>query len=115
MMNRRLTYTTPAYILRPIETTIKGSKHKTWPEPSEYDLIFISFRTFGGTESVENGVLSTVNTGNVETWYDPRIKANCRIKLADDGSEWEVIGNPEDIDRRHMILRFKVKSVNGGA
>lgn len=114
-MNRKYTYTTPAYIISPVETMVKGAKQKTWPDPTEYDLIFISFRTFGGTESVSNGILSTIDTANVETWYDPRIKANCRLILADDGSVWEIIGRPEDIDRRHMTLRFKVRSVNGGA
>ena len=40
-----------------------------------------SFRTFGGTEKVVNGVLTLENTAVVETFFDPTIKADCRIKL----------------------------------
>lgn len=72
-----------------------------------------SFRSFGGTEREVNGVLSVEDTAVVETWYRPDIKADCRIKVLENGNEYEILGVPEDIEMRHQILRFKVRRVQG--
>ena len=108
-----LPYTVPAEILRPEYTTIKGVKKKTYPESGE--RINISFKTYGGTESESNGAYTVLDTANVETWYRPDISADCAIKLLDDGSVYEIIGQPEDVNRRHQWLHFKVQRTKGGA
>jgi hypothetical protein len=108
-------YNVPMYVLTPTTTTVKGVAVKTYPQPTEDDLIFGSFKTYGGTESESNGVITVLDTANVETWFRPDIKAKCRIMLAESKKVYEVIGEPEDIELRHQFLKFKVQAVRGGA
>ena len=108
-----LPYTVPAEILTPTCRTIKGVKKKTYPDSGE--RINVSFKTYGGRESESNGTYTVLDTANVETWYRPDISAECAIKLLDDGSIYEIIGQPEDVNRRHQWLRFKAQRVKGGA
>lgn len=73
-----------------------------------------TFRTFGGTEVTTNDVLTIENTAVVETWYRPDIKADCQIK-DDDGITYEILGTPENINKRNQYLKFKIKAIRGGA
>lgn len=103
-------FSVPAQLLNPTYETIKGVAVKTYPENGE--VIWCSFKTFGGTETEVNGVLSIVNTANVETWYRPDITAASRIMV--DSEVYEVLGTPENIERRNQFLKFKVRGVTGG-
>ncbi len=105
-------FTVPLYLLIPIVKTAKGSTKSKYPETG--DLIYCSFKTFGGTEVNTNGILTVENTAVIETWYRPDIKANCRFKTAD-GLIYEVLGTPENINQRNQYLKLKIKSVEGGA
>lgn len=105
-------FTVPLYLLIPVSKTVKGSTKNTYPESG--DLIYCSFKTFGGTEVTTNGVLSVENTAIIETWYRPDIKANCRFKTVD-GLTYEVLGTPENINQRNQYLKFKIKAVKGGS
>ncbi len=78
------------------------------------NLFFGSFKSYGGTEKTVNGVYSIEDTANIETWYRPDIKANCRVAL-ESGEIYDIMGEPEDINRRHQFLKFKVKRIKGGA
>lgn len=104
-------FSTPVELLNVIETkTVKGVDKKIYPDSGE--LIYCSFKTYGGTETTVNGVLTVIDTANVETWYRPDITAASRIKL---GSKlYEVINTPENIEQRNQFLKFKVRSVRGG-
>ena len=53
--------------------------------------IFGSFKTYGGTENMSNGVYTVFDTGEI----------------------WDVISNPENIDMRHQFMQFKVQKVGG--
>jgi SPP1 family predicted phage head-tail adaptor len=106
-------FTTPAKILKPTVSNSYGVNGKTFSEPSKSDDIFISFRTFGGTESLKNDLWTVIDTAVIDTWYRPDITSDCRIYLCETGEVFEVIGDPEDIDRRHQYLKFKVKKVGG--
>ena len=107
-------FNVPMYLLNPTVTTVKGVAVKKYDEATE--LINVSFKSFGGTESVSNGVLTVADTVTVETWYRPDIKAHSRLMLAEDSAKvYEVIGEPEDIELRHQFLKFKVQRVAGGA
>lgn len=112
-------FVVPMKLLKPSSQMVKGTLKKTYPNPddvsdSEY-LFFGSFRTFGGTETIENGVYTLVNTATIDTWYRPDIKANCRIYLCDSEETYEIVADPEDIERRHQFLQIKVKKVGGKA
>lgn len=80
--------------------------------PAQGEKICINFKSYGGTETAVNGVISVVDTALVTTWYRADIKANCRIKLGS-GAVYEIISEPEDIEMQHKYLTFKVQRVKG--
>jgi len=106
-------YNTAIELLFPVYTEELTVLQKTYPATGIY--LSCSFKTYGGTENIENGILSVVSTATVETWYRPDIQSNCAIKLLETGEIFEILGRPENIDMRHQFCRFKVRSVEGGA
>lgn len=109
----------PLILLVPITRKITGVVKNTYPSINEAleiqeNVFFGSFKTYGGTEKDVNGVYSIIDTANIETWYRPDIKANCRIAL-ETGEIYDIINEPEDINKRHQFLKFKVRRVKGGA
>ena len=111
MFRPDLPYDTPVYLFVPTYKEVKGVTKKEYPEKGE--LFFCKFKTYGGTETTVNGVLTVIDTANVETWYRPDITSASQIQLG--GKAYEVIGEPEDIEQRHQFLKFKVRGVKGGA
>lgn len=110
MYRPRGTFSFPFTLLQP---TYKEELGKLIPiYPDEGEIIFTSFKTFGGTETIVNGVLSVQDTGEIETWYRPDIKSDTRLKR-EDGKIYEVVGDPENIEMRNQFLKFKVASVRG--
>ena len=107
-------------------TQVKGVNKKEYPTIEEalaikdknynsINLFFGSFKSYGGTERIVNGIYSIEDTANIETWYRPDISSNCRIARANDGAIFDVINEPENINMRNQFLKFKVKRVKGGA
>lgn len=111
MYNASGPFNVPLYLFVPKTVTVKGSTKKVYPEQGE--LIFGTFRTFGGTEIKNNDMLVIENTAIVETWFRPDIKADCKIKDAG-GVEYEILGTPENISQRNQYLVFKIKAIRGG-
>lgn len=103
-------FDTPMTLLIPTYSRYNGVEKKVYPETG--NIIMVSFRSFGGTETTVNGVLSVENTATVETWYNPAIKSDCRLQL--NGRNYEILGDPENINCRNQFLRFKVRAVGGG-
>lgn len=109
-------FTTAAKILTPTTKTVKGTLKKTYPAPEEVnEVIFVSFRTFGGTENTSNGVYTVFDTASIDTWYRPDITADCRLYVCETGQIYEIKGTPENIDMRKQYLHFKVEKVGGKA
>ena len=102
--------TTPAILQIPVYSKALAVETKTY---TPGDTIFISFRSFGGTEMVTDNLMSVVNTAVVETWYRPDIKSDCRLVV--DGKNYEILGEPENIQMRNQYLKFKVREIRGGA
>lgn len=107
-------FNVPLILYTPTMNIVKGVAVKEYPTNGV--MIFGSFRTFGGTESESNGVLTVIDTATIETWYRPDIKAGCRLCLAEQPEKvYEILGTPENISMRNQFMKFKVQSVNGGA
>ena len=102
----------PAKILKPITTRVNGVTKKDFEES---EVIFISAKSYGGTEKVINDLYVIEDTMVVETYYRPDITSDCNLRLLDDNSTWEILNTPENIDRRNMFLKFKVKRIKGKA
>lgn len=105
-------FSVPAMIIKAIYSKINGVNTKSF---TDGDNIFISAKSYGGTEKVINDKYVIEDTLEVETWYRPDITSIDRIRLLDDNSVWEIINNPENIERRNQYLKFKVQRVKGNA
>lgn len=103
----------PLKLYIPTYETISGIAKKNYP--TDGILFFGSFKTYGGTETTINGVYSILDTANIETWYRPDIKSDCRIERANDGAMYEILGEPENINMRNQYLKFRIRRVKGGA
>lgn len=108
-------FTVPMKILVPTTTKEYGVPKKTFSDPETSELVFGSFRTFGGTENVQDGVYTTINTAVIDTWYRPDITADCKIYLCDSGQIYDIVSDPEDVQMRHQYLQFKVRKAGGKA
>ena len=108
-------FTTPMYLLKPSYDLTKGVLTKTFPDPTEKDIFYCAFKTFGGTEVVKNDVLTVEDTATIETWYNPAFAADCLIMAAETKNVYEILGTPENIDMRNQFLKFKIKRLTGGA
>lgn len=106
-------FNVPMKLLVPVETLVTGITKKTFSDPETSEMFFGSFRTFGGTENIENGVYTLINTAVINTWYRPDIKANCRIYICETEQQYEIISDPEDVNMRHQYLQFKVRKIGG--
>ena len=93
-------------------STYKNVKGVTVKEYQLVGTLNCNFKTYGGTESMVNGVLTVIDTANVETWYRPDITSSSQIRLG--AKVYEVMGEPEDIEQRHQFIKFKVRGVKGG-
>lgn len=82
--------------------------------PADGDVIFVNWKSYGGTETSVNGVYSIIDTAVITTWYRPDIASNCRL-LREDGAIYSIIGEPENIEQQNQICTFKVERVKGGA
>lgn len=109
-------FTVPMCLLIPTITTVKGVRKPVYPEPNPNDktqLFYGAFRTFGGTESTENDVYTVLDTATIDTWFNPAIKADCRIYLCDTGDTYEIKGAPENIDMRNQYLQIRAQRLGG--
>ena len=107
-----IVFNVPMYLLKPQKVKTKGSVKNVYPDEGE--MIFVSFRTFGGTEKVINDTLVVIDTVIIDTWWRPDIKADCLL-MSEDGTRYEILGTPENINMRNQKLKFKVRALKGGA
>ena len=95
----------------PTYTIVNGVRTKAYSDGVNF---FCSAKGFGGTEKVIDGVYVIEDTMTLETWYIGGIDTNCKVKLLDDDSEWEVL-NVEDVERKHLYTIIKVKRIKANA
>lgn len=106
-------YSTAVELLIPTYSKVKGVPVKAFPKKGV--RINCSWKTYGGTETNTNDLYTVIDTANVETWFRPDIKSDCRVRLIETGDVYEIIGKPENIDMRNQFIRFKARAVEGGA
>ena len=105
--------TTPIQILTPTVGRVNGVKTKTFPESGTQ--IFCNWSSYGGTETTVDGTLSIEDTAQIVTWYNPEITSGARVKRMSDNAVFDILGDPENVEMRNMIMSFKVRRVKGGA
>lgn len=77
------------------------------------DIIWVGVKSYGGTEKTVDGVYSVEDTIEVTGYYTPNLKSSDRIQLLGDGSFWEVLNTPENIDMRGAFMRLKCRRYHG--
>lgn len=105
--------TTATRLQTPTSSKTLGVSVKTYVDAS--GVVMANWKSYGGTESVNNGVLSVEDTAQIVCWYRPDIRSDCRLVRLSDGAVYEIIGEPENIEMRNQFLKFKVRRVKGGA
>lgn len=104
--------TTPMMLYKTEETYELGVLVK---KHVQLGSILCNFKTYGGTEKEVNGIIGVEDTATIVTWYHPAITSDCILERMSDGARFEILGEPEDIEQRRMIMRFKVRRIKGGA
>lgn len=99
-------------LLKPTKSSYHGVSKPTYPATGE--VLFVNWKSYGGTESVKDGVLCVIDTVQITCRYRPDITADCALKLFD-GTVYRIIGRPENIDMANRVLSFKAEAVRGGA
>lgn len=99
-----------AQLLKGEYKKVNGVTTKTLIPSFEF---WVSAKSYGGTEKTINDKLVIEDTLVIETPFHPDIKAADVVRLLDDNSEWEILNTPEDIERRHLYLKFKVRRFTG--
>lgn len=103
---------TPVQLLVPSGTSkINGVTRHTYPATG--DVIYVNWKTYGGTEQNVNGLYAVLDTADITTRYRPDIAINCRL-LREDGKVYEIITEPENCDMNNRYMEFKVERVKGG-
>lgn len=93
--------------------TIKGvSQPKSF---EEVRVIYCNFKTYGGTEKDVNGRYSIIDTAEIVTRYAPDIKSDSKLKRMSDGAVFEIMNEPENLDMKNFLLKFKVQRIKGKA
>lgn len=105
--------TTPMRLQKRKVTTVSGAKETTYKDAEQDPVIMCNFKSKGGTESTHNGQYIVLDTATVQTWYRPDIKKGDRLIMVQDGSAWDIKGNPENIEMRNQMLILKVQNAGG--
>ena len=104
---------TALYLFTPTYEKINGVTVKKFPEKGV--LFFASFKSYGGTETTVNGLLSIEDTAEIEMFYRPDIKSDCVVQNEITGERYEILNEPENVNMANQILKFKVRRIKGGA
>lgn len=104
---------TPFQLQQPVTASVYGVNKKTWQNVN--GVIQANMKSYGGTEKIENGILSVEDTAQVVCWYRPDITGGCRLVRLTDNAVFEILGEPENIEMRNQFLKFKVRRIKGGA
>lgn len=101
---------TAVKLLVPTISSYHGVQEQTYPVTG--CTCFVNWKSYGGTEIIENGVRSILDTATVTMRYRPDVRAGCRF-LRTDGAVYEIKGEPENVDMNGLWLVCKVERVKG--
>ncbi len=105
-----LPFNVPAMHLKRTKTKINGVYQETFAERLTFNC---SAKSYGGTEKIVNGVSVIEDTWQIDTWFNPDFGKGDRVRFLDDGTEYEILARPENINRRGQYMRFKVVAIGG--
>lgn len=104
---------TPMRLQKRIVKTVHGAEMAEYKDADQEPVIMCNFKSKGGTEAIHNGQYIILDTATVQTWYRPDIKKGDRLILEQDGSAWDIKGNPENVEMRNRLLIIKLQNAGG--
>lgn len=103
-------FTTPIGIQHRIVTDVNGALDISYSETPTLD--FCEWKGYGGTDSIQSGTLTVINTAILTMWYRPDVTEKDRILLNNDNNlPYEVI-NTENVGMQNQFLILKVSRCN---
>lgn len=106
-----LPFDIPALHLKRSLEKVNGINQEVFTEADE--PFSCSAKSYGGTEKQVNGVTVIEDTWIVDTYFNPAFGKGDKIRFLDDGTEYEILASPENINRRGQYMRFKVLHIGG--
>lgn len=95
---------------------VSPKEYMPLPTPLKAAVRQPRWRGYSGGETERNDIEVVERTITVQAPYYTGLKAGDRITPWEGGGEeYEVIGDPEDIDGRHRFITFRAIKVEGGA
>lgn len=82
-------------------------------ETESENVVWMSCKSYGGTEKIIDEQYTIIDTIVFTTYYRPDITAQDRIKILTDGSVWEILNTPENIELRGSFMTFKGRRWHG--
>lgn len=71
------------------------------------------FKQKGTSEINANGLIVVSNKTTFTTWYSPDIKANDILTI--NGVDYQIIGDPENVEMRGRYTVLNLEKISGGA
>jgi len=62
-----------------------------------------------GNEIYQAAAIDAKAPARIRLWYLPGIDATCQVIRVEDGTEFEIIGEPDDVKNRHQQLEMQLK------
>lgn len=105
------TFTTPIRIQHRTETLINGAPKASWADASTDPVAHCNWKGKGGTEAINAGILTVIDTAELTMWYRSDISETDRILKNDDATQVYEVTNTENVEERGIYLIVKVKRV----
>lgn len=101
----------PARILHCTYKKVNGVNTEVY-EPDE-DVLWVGAKSYGGTEKNVNDVYTIIDTMEFTCYYTSNIQSSDRLEILTDGSVWEILNTPENIDMRGAFMKIKCRRWHG--
>jgi head-tail adaptor len=108
MFKPNLQFTTPIRVQHRVETDVNGAPAISY-EDADPALDFCNWKGKGGTESVQSGALTVLDTAEITMWYRPDINERDQVLLNDNEALAYEVTNVENVEMRNIYLILKVK------
>lgn len=100
--------TTPIALFKQEKISVNGRVESLYSKVSN-EVVWCSWKSYGGTESVIDGLSVFKDTATIECRYNPSICQNDIIENLITHNKYKIITVPDDINQMHQFLRFKVE------
>ncbi len=103
-------FVTPAIHKKAFEVVINGRSTKTFEVVGNYRG---KFKQKGSVEKLTNGLTIVVTTTTYTTWFNSTLEPSDILTI--NGVDYEIIGEPENVEMRGRYTILNLEKISGGA